>query len=46
MPNIGLIGDGAARRNIWHKTGLDEAKRIWRTYPVSDYGKDWDEPEM
>jgi putative transposase len=26
--------------------GLDEAKRIWRTYPVSDYGKDWDEPEM
>lgn len=28
------------------QTGLEEAKRIWRTYPVSDYGKDWDEPEM
>ena len=24
--------------------GLDEAKRIWRQYPVRDYGKAWDEP--
>jgi hypothetical protein len=26
------------------QTGLEQAKRIWRAYPLSDYGKDWDEP--
>lgn len=24
----------------------EEAKRIWREYPLGDYGKDWDGPEM
>ena len=24
----------------------DEAKRIWRDYPLRDYGKGWDEPGM
>jgi putative transposase len=28
------------------QTGLAEAKRIWRDYPVRDYGKNWDEPEI
>jgi putative transposase len=26
------------------RTGVDEAKRIWKEYPIRDYGKDWDEP--
>ena len=25
---------------------LNEAKRIWRDYPIRDYGKGWDEPGM
>jgi putative transposase len=28
------------------QTGVEEAKRIWREYPLHDYGKDWDEPGM
>jgi putative transposase len=24
----------------------DEAERIWKEYPVLDYGKDWDDPEL
>ncbi len=28
------------------QTGVEEVKRIWREYPVSNYGKDWDQPEM
>jgi putative transposase len=28
------------------QTGVEEAKRIWREYPVRDYGEGWDEPEM
>ena len=28
------------------QTRVEEAKRAWREYPVRDYGKDWDEPEM
>ena len=24
----------------------DEAKRIWREYPLGDYGQGWDDPEM
>ena len=26
-------------------TGEQEADRIWKTYPVVDYGKGWDDPE-
>jgi putative transposase len=26
--------------------GFEEAKRIWKDYPIRDYGKDWDEPGM
>ena len=26
--------------------GAEEAKRIWQDYPLRDYGKDWDAPEM
>lgn len=28
------------------QTGMDEAKHIWREYPIEDYGKGWDEPEL
>jgi putative transposase len=28
------------------QTGVEEAKRIWYEYPVCNYGKDWDKPEM
>jgi len=28
------------------QTGMKEAKRIWLDFPVRDYGRDWDEPEM
>ena len=27
------------------QTDPDEAKRIWREYPLRDYGKSWDDPE-
>ena len=27
------------------QTDPQEAKRIWREYPLGDYGKGWDEPE-
>ena len=26
--------------------GRDEAERRWREYPILDYGKDWDPPEL
>jgi len=28
------------------RVGREEARRIWEAYPVLDYGKDWDNPEM
>ena len=28
------------------QTPSNEAKRIWREYPLLDYGKDWDDPSM
>jgi putative transposase len=28
------------------QTGRGEAERIWREYPIHDYGKGWDEAEM
>ena len=28
------------------QTSVEEAKRIWRDYPIRDYGKGWDEPGM
>jgi putative transposase len=28
------------------ETDPDEAKRIWREYPIRDYGKGWDEPAL
>ncbi len=26
--------------------GRDEAERLWRAYPMRDYGKGWDDPEL
>jgi putative transposase len=28
------------------RTGASEAKRAWREYPIHQYGKNWDDPEM
>lgn len=28
------------------KIGLEEALRLWKTYPVLDYGKGWDTPDL
>jgi len=28
------------------QTGMEAAKRIWRDFPIRDYGKDWDKPDM
>jgi putative transposase len=28
------------------ETEAEEAKRVWREYPVRDYGEGWDDPEM
>jgi len=29
-----------------NEAGREEAARIWKTYPVLDYGKGWDDPGM
>ena len=36
----------SSARQYLAQTGIKEAKRIWRKYPVRDYGKDWDAPGM
>jgi putative transposase len=28
------------------QTDPDEAKRVWCDYPIRDYGKGWDDPEL
>jgi len=28
------------------QTGAEEAERVWREYPLHEYGKNWDDPEM
>ena len=28
------------------QTGASEAERVWREYPLDEYGKNWDDPEM
>ncbi len=33
-------------RDYLESVGREEAERIWKTYPVLDYGKGWDEPDM
>ena len=48
-----LLAWRKARGHPWHspphryleQTGTEEAKRIWREYPIRDYGKGWDEVE-
>ena len=34
--------DDRRGRKVWCKT----AERRWRTFPLLDYGKDWDPPEL
>ena len=46
MLNDGQIGGGVARRSIWRKRVVKEAKHIWQDYPIQDYGKGWDDPGM
>ena len=33
-------------KSFLQMTGFEEAKRIWRDYPIREYGKEWDEPRM
>ena len=28
------------------QTGASEAEHVWRKYPLHEYGKNWDDPEM
>ena len=28
------------------RTDIAEVRRVWRAYPLKDYGKGWDEPEL
>ena len=28
------------------QTSANEAERVWREYPLHDYGKNWDDPQM
>ncbi len=36
----------SSARDFLDAVGREEAKRIWRSYPLLDYGKGWDDPEM
>lgn len=36
----------SSARDFVEKVGREEAARIWDAYPLLDYGKGWDEPEM
>ncbi len=34
----------SSAREYLQQTGVKEATRIWKDYPIRDYGKGWDEP--
>jgi len=36
----------SSARGFLEKVGREEAARIWREYPLLDYGKGWDEPDL
>lgn len=36
----------SSARDFLAWTDPDEAKRIWREYPIRDYGKGWDNPNL
>jgi len=36
----------SSARQYLTQTGVDEATRVWRAYPIGDYGKDWDKPDI
>ncbi len=36
----------SSARSFLENTGRDEALRLWKTYPVMDFGKDWDAPDL
>jgi len=36
----------SSAREYLAQTDTEEAKRIWQEYPILDYGKGWDAPEM
>ena len=36
----------SSAREYLAQTDPEEAKRVWREFPLLDYGKRWDEPEM
>ncbi len=36
----------SSAREFLEEVGRSEAKRIWRTYPLLDYGKGWDDSDL
>lgn len=36
----------SSARDYLREVGREEAARAWQAYPVKDYGKGWDAPEL
>jgi putative transposase len=36
----------ASSRAFLAQCGREEAGRIWKAYPIREYGKDWDPPNL
>jgi len=36
----------SSAREFLDRAGKAEAERLWRDFPIRDYGKGWDDPEM
>jgi putative transposase len=36
----------SSAREFIVKEGLEKVKTIWNDYPLYDYGKGWDDPEL
>jgi putative transposase len=36
----------SSARQFVDQVGREEAARIWRSYPVRDYGEGWDDPDL
>ncbi len=32
--------------SLLQSMGYEKAERIWKTYPLYDYGRDWDHPDL
>ena len=36
----------SSAKHFLDHVGADEAGRIWKEFPLMDYGKGWDDPEL